>query len=313
MTTQVPPVLSHLPPRPSRRASGARSAGLFRVGTTLLSGAGGTAQPFLRYGRALAMAWASVGTLSSNAGKSANTLIQLLVGNNAAAGSVVLVLVAKDETSTGTSDGDPNECTSVTDDAGGNTYTKIAEFANMQTSAAEDGAVISVFYSKLATALVGSTHLITANFSASTTARVISAWNFSIAAGSTVSVAAAAQTNAGDAADPASQTISGLTSGEYLFVHALASEGPEADAFTMSTNYTELSATGAIGTSGGAADSNMSVVGEYRILTGTGDSVNMSSNTADRDYAQVYFALLETLAGGAATYYPSRLSLLGVG
>jgi hypothetical protein len=36
------------------RASGARTAGMFRVGTTLLSGAGDTASPYLnmRYGRA---------------------------------------------------------------------------------------------------------------------------------------------------------------------------------------------------------------------------------------------------------------------
>lgn len=94
------------------------------------------------------------------------------------------------------------------------------------------------------------------------------------------------------ASDPASISRAGLESSrEYMLVHFLAAEGPNTDAYTWDSDYTEI--TGA-GTTGGAADSNIHIRGGFRIVSGiTSDTVNVTSDTADRDYTQGMAILTE--------------------
>lgn len=93
--------------------------------------------------------------------------------------------------------------------------------------------------------------------------------------------------------DPASASISGLgSSREHLFLHLLGAEGPDTDAYTWDADYTQI--TGA-GTTGGSDTSNIHVRGSWRIATLTGDTVDVTSDTADRDYIQALVALTEII------------------
>jgi hypothetical protein len=125
----------------------------------------------------------------------------------------------------------------------------------------------------------------------SITARACTAWEFTVGSGNVVTVGGS-NTSAVDNADAGSVTISSLTNREWLFVHAVAHEGVNGDSFTASTNYTGMTGNG---TTGGGGASNMSVRAEFRILTGTSDSVDPTYTSAD--HAQQYVALKEDAPG----------------
>ncbi len=91
-------------------------------------------------------------------------------------------------------------------------------------------------------------------------------------------------------ADPGAITIGSLSSQEYLFLHLLGAEAPSTDTYTWDADYTQIAAAG---TTGGVADTNVTILGGYRIATLTGDTVDVTSDTADRDYNQILTALVE--------------------
>ena len=200
------------------------------------------------------MAWGSLNTLGSNQNKTAGTSIVFTTSAAAEAGNVVVVIVAKDNTQT--TDGNTSEVSSITDSAGGNTWTKAREFCNGQGATA-GGATVSVWYSKLTNA-IPSGGTITANLANSITAKAISAWEFSIAAGATISIAGTPQDLANDGADPGSMTIGGLSSREYLFIRGIAAETNSTTALTPTANFTAFSGNQ---TSGDGAATNMAVRG----------------------------------------------------
>jgi hypothetical protein len=86
----------------------------------------------------------------------------------AEAANVVVLVVAVDNNAT--VDGDEGAVSSVTDSAGGNTWTKAREFCNSQ-AALQAGATISVWFSKL-TNQIASGGTITANFTNNTARRI---------------------------------------------------------------------------------------------------------------------------------------------
>lgn len=236
------------------------------------------------------MAWSSIGTAGSNFDKTAGSSVQMTVdGVDPDVGEVVIVAVAKDNT--GTTDTNTNEVTSVQDDQG-NTWTKLREYCNGNGSAGT-GAVVAVFYT-IVTSQMFDGDIIQANFSDSPTASAISAWRFSIGAGSTLSLAGSGD-RSDDISDAGSITISGLSSTEYLFLRVIASERDAATALTTTASYTAITHNG---TSGGSVDSNMSIRGEFRILTGTGDTSDPTAVLAD--HASTYLAILETAASSVA-------------
>lgn len=236
----------------------------------------------------------SMGTGNSKA--SGTTVTVASTSQTANAGDLVVVLIASDNTDT--TDLETTHWT-VTDSAGGNTYTRAKEFVNGQGSAAA-GVEVGVYYSRLATQLA-STGVITGTRDGAVTAKAIRAWRFTV--GDTVSVQGSG-TLAGDANDPGSMTISGLTSAEYLFLRA---GGLESDlgTVTVTTNYTAIARNG---TTGGGEASNISVWGEFRIVTATTETSNPTVRTVDN--VNVFVAFQEA-AGGAPTV--RSLTTLGVG
>jgi hypothetical protein len=242
------------------------------------------------------MTFASGGTLGSKQSKTANqTSIQMTTSAVAEVDTLVVVFVAVDNNQT--TDGDEGAVASIVDSAS-NTWVKVAEFCNGQGTA-QAGATISVWKSVIATQ-IASGGTITANLSnaASRDATAISAWKFTKAASVTVLIAGTPATLATDALDPGAITLGSLTSRAYLWIHGLAGEGPQTDAYTWDADYSQITGNG---TTGSAAASNMHVRGGYRIFTGTTDTVDVTSDTADRDYAQILAALYE----GNAVYQKS--------
>lgn len=85
-------------------------------------------------------------------------------------------------------------------------------------------------------------------------------------------------------ADPVSDTIDLEFSQEWLVLHCLANEGPPTDSFTWDAAWTQITAAG---TTGGAADSNVTVLGGYRIATTSSETIDVANTTAARDNCQV--------------------------
>jgi hypothetical protein len=237
------------------------------------------------------MTWASVGSLGSNQDKTSGSVIVLTTTATAEVGNVILVAIAADNINT--TDGDHSEVSSVVDSAG-NTYTKLKEQTNGQ-GAAGDGATVSLWQAKVTTQL-NSGGTITANLASAVTAQAITAWEFTVTAGATISVEGS-DAAVGDGADPAVMTISGLPSQEYLFVAAHADENPNSGTYTKDADYTALDKNG---TTGGSGATNIYVAGGWRIFTGTGDTYDAATSAA-RDHAQVYVALKEAAGGGGGT------------
>lgn len=102
-------------------------------------------------------------------------------------------------------------------------------------------------------------------------------------------------TSTGRASDPSSISLSSLESREYLLLHALTVEGPDTDAYTWDTDYTQIAGAG---TTGGADTDNIHLRGGWRIATLTSDTVDVTSDTADRDWTQLFVAVTEVLYDG---------------
>lgn len=241
-------------------------------------------------------AFGSVGTIGTVQSATANQAsLQLTTTANAEAGNLVIIQVAVDNNQT--TDGDEGAVSSVVDSTGNNTWTKIREFTNGQ-GAAQGGATISMWYSIISTQ-INSGGTITANFTNSTSrdASAMVTWEYTIAAGSIIQVAGNDTDLAtdGSTTGPGSQTISGLTSGEYLFVRGVAQENNStANGFSGANVTANYTAFGIDSTSGGGAAANMGATGEFRITTATGSTSSGGSwSTNARDYASIYVALVE--------------------
>jgi hypothetical protein len=197
------------------------------------------------------------------------------------AGNVIVLAIAKDNTNT--TDGNFNEVTSVTDPTGQNTWTKAREFTNGQGGAAA-GITVAVFF----TVVVSPPSSATINFSAAITAKAASAWQFTIAAGSSVSVAAGTNL-ARDGTTEGSMTLSGLANREYLWFRGAAAEDNTSSSWSPTTGYTAITR---VGTSGSGFASNATIAGEFIIFTGTSQTSSPTNDT-NSDRASVFLALQE--------------------
>lgn len=227
--------------------------------------------------------FASVGTVGTATEDSSDNSITLTT-SAVPVGNLLVLAIAVDNN--GTTDADHGEITGVTD-SGGNVWTKAREYTNGQ-GAANAGATISVWFAKVTTAL-GSGDAITVALSTSKTAKAISAWEFSLSGrASTVSVESGTQ-EARDNADAGSLALSGLATRTYLFFRAIAHEGGSVS-MTETSGYTQISAA----SSGGGADSSMSVQGEFKIANVTGETSDPTLGDTGRDNASVFVALKYT-------------------
>lgn len=251
------------------------------------------------------MSWGSVQSIGNTQDKSSGPSIQMTtVGGNVPVGDVIVVVVAKDNS--GTSDTDSGvEFTQVTDGAG-NVYTKARERVNGSPGAG-NGAVAAIFFTKVTTQL-NSGATITASFSVNITASAISAWRFTIGAGNVVSVEGGATGSPEEGTTTPSVTLSGLASGEYLWVAATAVEGPIGQGFTQDSDYTSMNRQG---TTGGGVTTNMTINPAFRIFSGTSDTYAPTLGTSS-DLAQILVALKEAAPAGP-DQPPNSLALLGVG
>lgn len=237
------------------------------------------------------MSFVDKSSLGTGTSTSAGTTLTLTAGSNQTEpGFLVVLLIALDNT--GTTDADFSEVSSVADSAG-NTWIKRAEYTNGQGSAGA-GATISAWTSVLTTQIpTGGT--ITATLANSVTSKAMSGYVIKITNGNSASVSGSVQTLANDAADPGSMAISGLTSAEYLFIRAVAAED-NAATHTETASYTKFDvATANTGTSA----TSMNCKGEFRILTGTGDTSDPTMTAVDS--ASVFFAIGEVSDGGSPT------------
>jgi hypothetical protein len=230
------------------------------------------------------LSFASVGTLGSAQSKTSTTTVVVTTGATAEAGNLVIVESAWDNTDT--SDGETTRL-SVADSAS-NTWTKIAEYTDSEGSAAADGATVAVWFSVLDNQL-GSGGTITVTSTDARVAKAANAWEFTIDEDA-VLVQDYVTLAGGTGGNPGPITISDLPSREYLMIHALASERTQATTFTQDADYTDITWQG---TTGGATNDNMRIIGGFRIATLTGDTVDVEASTSAAESAQILAAIYE--------------------
>jgi hypothetical protein len=240
------------------------------------------------------MAFASVGSRGTNTLKVAGQTLTVSPTASISAGALLAVFVAWDNNNDTTPDGPLSRQMSCEDDAG-NIYVTIYGGQRIGVSSGVSlGAMGFIFIAKIRTALTTSSVITLRHFQPppnAKPAKAVSLWEFSMGEGMIFAVERAhSPGQVQGAGDPAAISLTSLTSREWLFLHVLASEGPSTDAFTWDSDYTQITKAG---TTGGADDSNMTVIGGFRIATLTGDTVDVSSDTADRDHVQGLAAICE--------------------
>ena len=235
------------------------------------------------------MAFASVGTLGS-ALSSGNNQTTLAITTSAAAeaGNFVVMIIAVDNNQT--TDGASTAVSGVVDSTGANTWARAIGFAN-GNGTNQTGADISIWYSKIASTIaLGGT--ITASFTTQSTsdASAMSAWEYTIGAGSTVSIEGTPGGLANDAAAAGSLDVT-TANIECLRVRAIASESNSTTALTATSgSWTIL--TQAVSGAGTSA-TEMGVRGEFIISTGTSDASAPTNGAGAVDNASAYVAFKE--------------------
>jgi len=228
---------------------------------------------------------AAVATIGTGTSNVSGTSLVLTTTAAAEAGNLVILAIAKDNTST--TDQETNEVTYVTDSAGNNGWRKLGEYCNGQGSAAA-GCVISLWSCRLANT-IASSGTITITM-VTTTAKVCSAYEFTCSAENRwLDTAGTLQTGATDAAEVPSLSVTGLTSREYLFVRATAYENSSLSIATPTSGWTAI---GSATIGSGAA--GMSVDAEFKIATATSATSQQGSSGAV-DNASVLVALYEAM------------------
>lgn len=232
----------------------------------------------------------AVGDLGSAISSASNNATGVITTTaTAEVNNQIVLFIAKDNS--GTTDADNSEVTGVVDSAS-NTYSKLCEFTN-GNGTIQTGATVSLWLAR-ATSQLGSGGTITATFSVANDVDAFVMRAFEFSATNALALAGTCQQDAGDNLDPGSVSISGLSSAETLFIRAIAEENAaDPSDLTPTTNYTSIGTLldDRLGTGSGG----MTLHGEYRVLTSTGDTSNPSHGT-DADYAGVYVALRESAA-----------------
>ena len=231
------------------------------------------------------MAIVSVGTLGTAAeGGSSDSTLALVTSATLNANNVGVLAVASDNAG---ASGNTSHHTSVTDGAS-NTYSKIYEYTYSPGSSAADGVTVSIWVVRPASDFA-SGGTVTINQSGNTAEKCASFWEFT--SGAALQKAGTQQTEGANTNHPTSLTIGSLSSKEYLFFRVVGKEVNTTTALTPTTNYTAI--TGTRSRNNSAA---ITIRGEFRILTGTGDTSSPTMNTIS-DTASIYVALEEVASG----------------
>lgn len=237
------------------------------------------------------MAIVAVATLGTAAeGASTDSAMTLTTAATLEAGNVGVLAIASDNAG---ASGNTNHHTSVTD-SGSNTYTKIYEYTYSPGSTAADGVTVSIWVVRPASNLAsGAT--VTMNQSANTAEKCASFYEFT--SGAALQQAGTQQTSGANESHPASLTVSGLTSKEYLFFRVVGKEVNTTTVLTPSTSFTAID-----GTRSRNNSAAITIRGEFRILTGTSATSSPTMNVVC-DTASIFVAL-EEAAGGSTSVVP---------
>lgn len=234
------------------------------------------------------MAIASVSTLGTALSTANNqTSLVLTTTTVAEVGRLVVVAVAVDNAQT--TDGNSTAVSSITDSAGGNTWTR-AKGHTSSLGVAQDGADISIWYSVLNNQIAnGGT--ITATFanSATSDASAMSAWKYSLAISSQVAIEGTPSGLSNDASNAGSLNVT-TANVQCLRFRAIASESSSTTALTASAGWTLISQ--AISGAGVSA-TEMGVRGEFIISTATGAASAPTGGAGAVDHASAYVAFRE--------------------
>lgn len=231
--------------------------------------------------------WAAITSLgdlgSANSAASGTTLV-ITTTATAEVGNEITVHTGFNNTS-GT-DADNSEITSIVDSAG-NTYAKLCEYTNGETGAGTG--ITASLYKARVTSQLSSGGTITITYANTITARAARAWEWS--ATNALELVGTCQQAAGDNIDPPSQSISGLSSAETLFIRVIGEEEGSDDAdLTVTTDYTVITMARELST---GASAGAKIFGEFIIATATGHTSN-PSHTNDGDTANLFLALRES-------------------
>lgn len=202
------------------------------------------------------------------------------------AGRLVIVAVAKDNF--GTTDGPTDEVT-VSDNVN-NSYTKLYEVTN-SNAAVGGGVTTSIWYTVTSTIIPTGTlsgiNIINNLIPNGDTYSTMVAWayGFSINSGQNSIKIDSTGAAVADAAAFGSLSLSGLDNKEHLFIRCTGAEGVPSPTLTASHTLLYKSSDGVA----------LTIWGEYRILTGTGDT-SVPTTTGTVDNASVIVSFSERLA-----------------
>lgn len=243
------------------------------------------------------MAFTHEGNRGTANDKVAGTSLAVAVSADIPVGAVVGVWVAWDSANTTSGVGSDQRVMRCVDDQG-NIWQQMA-FSYPSSSSVGLRVNADLFLCKVRTQ-INSGDSITLEWNLNVVAKAMSVEEFSHDGEEAFAVAGyfltAASTVLNVAADPGAITPGvTLTSRSWSYFHVLAGEGPDTDAYTWDADYTQITGDG---TTGGADDSNVHVRGGFRLnFTSTTDTVDVASDTADRDYMQGMIALCEIEKG----------------
>lgn len=233
------------------------------------------------------MAITSLGSLGGTSSKSAGTTLSLSPSQSLQIGDWAVWWAGWESNYFFGPDERQNARLMCTDD-GGNYYSSLVTWYPPGGASS----LVAIFIARIRSVFTTST-TVTFTMSSSLIPKAVSGWAFRGSDDATLRWAGLMDNTGGAGSigiDPPAVTISGLPSQEYLLLHALAAEAPDTDAYTWDVDYTQIDTHG---TSGGAANTNVTILGGWRIATLTTDTVDVQSDTADRNYDQALVAVCE--------------------
>ena len=202
--------------------------------------------------------------------ESSGTTVAVTPSDNITVGKVAFFACVTDNTATANGASTNHDSVADTDT---HTWTKVFEETDSD-GAAEDGSTMSLWFTKVTTQ-IDTTDSVTLTIDTARLDGVCGLFEVTVGTGKTVTYSADTPTHS-DSGTSLSETLSSLTSREYLFFGFLGTEG-EDNLKTALVNYSELLDSRSSAT--GVADLNVMIHVATRILTGEGDTWTSSAAT----------------------------------
>jgi len=236
------------------------------------------------------MAWSHVANRGTAQNKTSSATFSISPTATISPGAILVLWVAMDNNNNSTITG-PVGDQLIVEDTAGNAWAKVFE---AQDASSNNRCQACLAVCQVKNQLTTSHSIVVSHALSNRVAKAMSLEEFSLPDGQVWSTSGRAIHRHDRGVDPGGISFGTIPLTEHLLLHLLAGEGPDTDAYTWDSDYTQITGTG---TTGGADESNMHIRGGYRIATVTGDTVDVTSDTADRDYTQGVVALLAFTSG----------------